>query len=836
MEHHHTPASGSSQFLKSLNYASPLCVLVYFAGSNTFAQQTHKHDKRKPISRRRKILSVALCTFVTICYALETIQYIPHLSSTPDDGLIHSISQLLLWTSLSLVLSETVSPSAFVWAGVSALNSVLEVAIFAFSVSRLGPSNAPRFTPFVGPIGVLIIFALLSFAISATLLFNVNPAPVDNEETQSLLSKSSTGTRVEPNANGSYNTLENTRVDFNSNEGSDADSDSDSDADSDEGEEALRLQQERLDSSGGWLQYLKAFKIFIPYVVPTKNFKLQAYLVFILINILLQRALNILGPRQLGLIIDNLWYHGHIPWKDILLWFFYTTAASPSCGVGAINEMLENRLAAWSRQELTYASLDHVMGLSMSFHDSKDSGEVVKAIEQAESLNELLRLLIVQLTPAILDVAISLWYVMYLFDVYASFIVMAMIIAFVYATHKLTLLATVARRTSSRKERDESKLIYESVGSWFTVSCFNQKGHVMSRVSRVLKERADAGLWNDDLYTCIYFFQEGSEHFGQLAVIILAAHRIVIGTSSVGDLVTLKSYWETITWPLYVLGHNYRRVNSALVDAERLLQLFQVSPAVTENPMAQALSNVTSAVELKDVTFAYEGREQTLHGISLTAEAGQTVAFVGETGSGKSTLFKLLLRFYDVTSGSITIDGRNIRDVTLSSVRDSFGFVPQDPVLFNTSILENVRYGRLNATDAEVYEACKAASIHDKILSLPRGYASEVGERGVKLSGGERQRIAIARAFLKDAPVVLLDEATSAMDSQTEAKIQDALRRLTKGRTTFVIAHRLSTVVEADKILVVSNGRIVEEGTHRQLLDLEEKYFDLWGKQAVVGT
>jgi ABC-type transport system involved in Fe-S cluster assembly fused permease/ATPase subunit len=400
----------------------------------------------------------------------------------------------------------------------------------------------------------------------------------------------------------------------------------------------------------------------------------------------------------------------------------------------------------------------------MSFHDQKDSGEVIKAIEQAECLNELLRLLIVDLMPAGLDVAISLWYVMYLFDIYATFIVVGMIIAFVYATYKISLLATVARRVSSQKERDESKLVYESVSTWFTISCFNQKKHTMSQLSRVLQERATASLWNDDLYTYIYFFQEGFEHLGQLCVTILAAHRIIEGRSSVGDLVTLESYWQTITLPLYVLSHDYRRINSALVDAERLLQLFQVTPAVRDSPSAQSLPDITGAVTLKDVTFGYEGREPTLHSISLTTQPGQTIAFVGETGSGKSTLFKLIMRFYDVTSGSLSIDGQDISNVTLTSLRDSFGFVPQDSVLFNMSILENVRYGRLDAMDQEVYEACKAASIHDKILSLPRGYSSEVGERGVKLSGGERQRIAIARVFLKNAPIVLLDEATSAMD------------------------------------------------------------------------
>jgi ABC-type transport system involved in Fe-S cluster assembly fused permease/ATPase subunit len=818
--------------LLALNYATPIFLITYFISITVFTQYTSQLDKRKPISKRRKICLVFLAFLIILSYSVQTIQYLPRLSSAPDDGLIHSISQLLIWTSLSLILLETSSESLPVWAGASALNFLFEVCICALTLFRHSQLDVVGFNSFWESYQIIELCALAIFTVLATLLLRNDDSIGSEDETRSLLDRDSILVGGTQDANTQYSTLQIQDEDNKSMSSSESESASESDDD----EEVRKLQQERLQSSGGWLGYLKAFEIFIPYVFPHKNLKLQIYMAVMFINIILQRGLNILHPRQLGIIIDKLWEHGYIPWKDILLWGFYAIASSNSCGLGAINEMLENRLATWSKQELTYASVNHVMGLSMSFHDQKDSGEVIKAIEQAESLNDLLRLLIVDLMPAFLDVAISFWYVMYLFDVYATFIVVGMIIAFVYATYKISLLATVARRVSSRKERDESKLVYESVGNWFTVSCFNQKKYTMSRLSRVLKERATASLWSDDLYTYIFFFQEGSEHLGQLAMTVLAAHRITTGRSSVGDLVTLESYWQTLTMPLFVLSHDYRRMNSALVDAKRLLQLFQVPPSVKDSPSAQTLPKITGTISLRDVTFAYEGREPVLHGISLTAQPGQTIAFVGETGSGKSTLFKLLMRFYDITSGNLCIDGQDISNVTLNSLRDSFGFVPQDSVLFNMTILENVRYGRLDATDQEVFEACRNASIHDKILSLPRGYASEVGERGVKLSGGERQRIAIARVFLKNAPIVLLDEATSAMDSQTEAKIQDALRKLTKGKTTFMIAHRLSTVVEADKILVVSEGRIVEEGGHQELLAEKGKYFDLWSRQATIAT
>jgi ABC-type multidrug transport system fused ATPase/permease subunit len=284
------------------------------------------------------------------------------------------------------------------------------------------------------------------------------------------------------------------------------------------------------------------------------------------------------------------------------------------------------------------------------------------------------------------------------------------------------------------------------------------------------------------------------------------------------------------------LSSNYRWLIADLIDAERLLILFQTKPTVLDKEGVQLLEVTHGNVRFKGVHFAYDPRKPTLTDINIDAHTGETIAFVGETGAGKTSILKLLFRFYDVSAGSIEIDGQDIRDVTLSSLRDAIGVVPQDPVLFNATVMENLRYARLDATDEEIYDACKATAVHDKIMSFPDRYQSSVGEQGVKLSGGELQRVAIARVLLKNPPIVLLDEATSAVDSDTEVLIQAALKKLSTGRTTFVIAHRLSTIVSADKILVVHEGRIVERGTHHELLQLGGKYLSLWSKQISDGS
>lgn len=269
-----------------------------------------------------------------------------------------------------------------------------------------------------------------------------------------------------------------------------------------------------------------------------------------------------------------------------------------------------------------------------------------------------------------------------------------------------------------------------------------------------------------------------------------------------------------------------------LIDAEQLLQVFLTKPSVANRAGAKKLNLAKGDVEYTNVNFSYDGKKQIMKDLSFRAAAGQTIALIGETGGGKSTILKLLFRFYDVTKGSITIDGQDIRDVTLQSLRECIGAVPQDPSMFNDTVMNNIRYSRLDATDEEVFDACKAAAIHDKIITFTQGYQSKVGEHGVRLSGGELQRVAIARALLKNSKIILLDEATSSVDTETERHIQDALAKLTSGRTTFVVAHRLSTIINADLIIVIREGGILEQGTHSELFHVRGKYHDLWAKQS----
>jgi ABC-type transport system involved in Fe-S cluster assembly fused permease/ATPase subunit len=413
---------------------------------------------------------------------------------------------------------------------------------------------------------------------------------------------------------------------------------------------------------------------------------------------------------------------------------------------------------------------------------------------------------------------------------------MAFIILFMGATYisigwYFTSLSQPKRRDYVEKQRTESSTVNEVVHNWQTVAYFNRLSFEHSRYAE--------NIMNTIRAQYAYYFRSMGGHamqdlittFGFAGCCIFGMTQIVSGRKRVGNLVTLMMYWNTLTSPLYVLSYSYRMISSSLIDAERLLQLLNTKPSVADMEGAKDLVVDEGRVEFKDVQFAYDVRKPIIRGVDLQAEGGQTIAFVGETGGGKSTMLKLLFRFYDVTGGSIMIDGQDLRSVTQSSLRDALGLVPQDPVLFNQTILQNIRYARLDATDEDIKDACRAAAIHDDIESFPDKYNSKVGERGVRLSGGQLQRIAIARVLLKNPKIVLLDEATSAIDSAIEEQIQAAFRKLSKGRTTFVIAHRLSTIVEADQIIVIEKGEIAQRGTHHELLELGGKYSELWSKQ-----
>jgi ABC-type transport system involved in Fe-S cluster assembly fused permease/ATPase subunit len=430
-----------------------------------------------------------------------------------------------------------------------------------------------------------------------------------------------------------------------------------------------------------------------------------------------------------------------------------------------------------------------------------------------------------------LDLLIAFVYVYTLFDVYMTIILLVVGVSYAYIGAKTTAWSIKRRRRFNNAWRNESKIQNEAINNWQTVSHFNRAAYETDKYAKSLDE-FNAAEWR---YYISYYvggsLQSVVMLLGRLAAFSLAVVRVAQGRAPVGNFVTLTIYWRSIESPLAQVSWSIKRLSAMLTDSERLLQLLMTKPTVTSAPNAPDIAITKGEVEFDHVDFAYDPRKQTLKEVSFTAKPGTTVALVGETGGGKSTIIKLLYRYYDVSGGSIRIDGQNIKEVSLDSLRDSFGMVPQDPALFNVTLMENIKYARLDATEEEVKEACRAAAIHDKIETFPDKYKSTVGERGVKLSGGELQRVAVARAILRQPKIVLLDEATSMIDAETEELIQSALKELMKGRTTFVIAHRLSTIQHADQILVINDGQIVEHGTHEELFRLGGKYVALWSKQ-----
>jgi ABC-type transport system involved in Fe-S cluster assembly fused permease/ATPase subunit len=318
---------------------------------------------------------------------------------------------------------------------------------------------------------------------------------------------------------------------------------------------------------------------------------------------------------------------------------------------------------------------------------------------------------------------------------------------------------------------------------------------------------------------------------GMTIVMILSALEVQKGNQTLGDFVFINAMLMQLSIPLNFIGFVYREIRQGLADIEQMFDLLAIDQEITDKPGAKTLEVSDATIRFDKVDFAYDEKRKILKGLDFEVPAGNTIAIVGPSGAGKSTISRLLFRFYDVTGGKITIDGQDIRDVTQASLRAAIGMVPQDTVLFNDTIRYNIRYGRPDASDAEVEEAAKLAQIHDFIMTLPDGYDSMVGERGLKLSGGEKQRVSIARTILKAPPILILDEATSALDTHTEQEIQAALKMVSKDRTTLVIAHRLSTVVDADQIIVMGEGRIVERGTHAELLKLDGAYASMWNRQ-----
>ncbi len=580
-----------------------------------------------------------------------------------------------------------------------------------------------------------------------------------------------------------------------------------------------------------------------PYIWPADRGDLRNRVILATVLLFAAKLATMAVPFTFKWATDALAGHGTAPLgpDDIFVWALATPVMMTlayggtrilMAGLTQVRDGIFAKVAMHAVRRLAILTFDHMHMLSLRFHLERKTGGLTRILERGRNAIEtIVRMVLLQLAPTIVELVLIVVVLLFHFDWRYVAVIGVTVALYMWFTYRATEWRINIRREMNTSDTDANAKAIDSLLNYETVKYFSAEAREAERYDRSMERYEEASVRAYVSMTVLNFGQAFIFTLGLAATMVLCAYGIQHGTNTVGDFVMINAMMIQLYQPLNFMGMVYREVKQAVIDIEIMFAMLDRKPEIEDKPDAKPLQVTAGTIRFENVTFSYDPERSILKGLSFDVAAGHTVAIVGPSGAGKSTISRLLFRFYDITGGRILIDGQDIRDVTQTSLRAAIGMVPQDTVLFNDTIRYNIRYGRWDANDAEVEEAARQAQIDGFISRSPKGYETEVGERGLKLSGGEKQRIAIARTILKGPPILVLDEATSALDSHTERDIQDELDRVSRNRTTLVIAHRLSTIVGADEILVLDDGVIVERGTHPQLLARGGLYASMWNRQ-----